>query len=153
MRGASSRTSPWSSRSHFGRRKVGALDIAGNLDADTALITIGTIGDSALELLEEDENLLLVRVHAFRPFPAEELAAVLAHASHVSVVDRAAAFGSLAPLGNDVRALGLRHAVVTDYVCGVGGTEVTPVTLRWALEHTRSQGTHLEPVYVPEGVA
>ena len=55
--------------SHFQRTKVGALEIAGNPEADTALITIGTIGDSARELLGDDENLLLVRVHAFRPFP------------------------------------------------------------------------------------
>ncbi len=63
---------------HFGRRKVGALDVAGNPDADTALVTIGTIGDTALELLEDDDDLLLVRVHAFRPFPAAALAAALA---------------------------------------------------------------------------
>ena len=55
-----------------GARKVGALEIAGNPDAETALITIGTIGDSALELLDEDDDLLLVRVHAFRPFPAAD---------------------------------------------------------------------------------
>ena len=54
---------------HFGRRKVGALDVAGNPDAETALVTIGTIGDSALELLEDNDDLLLVRIHAFRPFP------------------------------------------------------------------------------------
>ena len=33
--------------SHFGREKVGALEVAGNPDADTALVTIGTIGDTA----------------------------------------------------------------------------------------------------------
>lgn len=141
--------------SHFGRAKVGALEIAGNPDADTALVTIGTIGDTARELLVDDD-LLLVRVHTFRPFPATELAFALSGASHVCVVDRAAAFGSFGPLGGDVRALDLRHAeAVTNVICGVGGTEVTPDTLRWALDETRSNGAErveLEPVYVPEGV-
>ncbi len=142
--------------SHFGRHKAGALDIAGNPDADTALITIGTIGDTALELLDDDENLLLVRVHAFRPFPAAQLSAALAGASYVSVIDRAPAFGSLGPLGGDVRSLGLKQArAALNFVCGLGGTEVTPLTLRWALNETRSSRAHsagLAPVYIPEGV-
>ena len=31
---------------------TGALDVSGNPDADTALVAIGTIGESAQELLE-----------------------------------------------------------------------------------------------------
>ena len=138
-RGASIETVASEFTSHFGRRKVGALEVAGNPDANTALVTIGTIGESALELLDEDDDLLLVRVHAYRPFPAAELSAALAGCSYVSVVDRAPAFGSLGPLGADVRSLDLPHAkAVTNFVGGLGGTDVTPVTLRWALEQTRS---------------
>jgi hypothetical protein len=73
----------------------------------------------------------------------------------VAVVDRAAAFGSFAPLGGDVRALNLRDADVVDFVAGVGGMDVTPATLRWALEEARSSpGVRqmLAPVYVPEVV-
>jgi pyruvate ferredoxin oxidoreductase alpha subunit len=140
--------------SRFGRAKAGAVEISGDAEADTALVVIGTIGDTAQELLEDGEDLLVARIHAFRPFPAAELAAVLARASHVCVVDRAAPFGSFGPLGADIRALGLRSAV-TNVICGVGGTEVTPATLRRALDVARSRhpGTpRLEPVYAAEVV-
>jgi pyruvate ferredoxin oxidoreductase alpha subunit len=139
---------------HLGRRKVGALDVAGSPGASTALITIGTIGDTALELLDTDDDLLLVRVHAHRPFPATELSAALAGVSHIAVVDRAAAFGAPGPLGADVRSLDLPQAqAATNVVCGVGGTEVTPVTLRWALEQARCRPTEraFDPVWAPEG--
>jgi pyruvate/2-oxoacid:ferredoxin oxidoreductase alpha subunit len=140
--------------SHFRRTKIAALEVTGNPAADTALVAIGTIGDSAQALLDDD--LLIVRIHTFRPFPAAELASVLSRASHVCVVDRASAFGSFGPLGSDVRALDLRHAeAVTNFICGVGGTEVTPATLRWALNEThskRAERVRLEPVYAPEGV-
>lgn len=143
--------------SHFGRRKVGALDVAGNLDAESALVTIGTIGESALELLAEGEDVLLVRVHAFRPFPAEALTEALAGVSYVSIVDRAPAFGSLGPLGADVlAAVGLRHVqAVRNYIGGLGGVDVTPETLRWVLEHTRGSDTPraFAPVTIPEGVS
>jgi pyruvate ferredoxin oxidoreductase alpha subunit len=140
----------------FGRPKAGLLQISGNPDADTALVAIGTIGDTALELLEDDDDLLVVRVHTYRPFPAARLAATLAGTRHVCVVDRAAAFGSFGPLGADVRSLRLPDAqTVTNVICGVGGTEVTPDTLRWALHETRTgtaERVDLEPLYVPEGV-
>jgi pyruvate ferredoxin oxidoreductase alpha subunit len=141
---------------HFGRPKAGALQVTGNPGAGTALVTAGTIGDTALELLDDDGDLLVVRVHAYRPFPGAALAATLAGARHVCVVDRAAAFGSFGPLGGDVRSLRLSNArAVTNVICGVGGTEVTPDTLRWALRETRSSGPErleLEPVFVPAGV-
>ena len=138
----------------FGRRKVGALELAGNPDATRALISIGTIGDTAQELLDDDDDLLVVRVHSYRPFPAEQLSAALARVSYVSIVDRVAAFGSLGPLGSDVRSLGLEAKAAVDFVCGVGGTDVTPATLRWILSTTRSTGARAarSPVVVPEGV-
>ncbi len=138
---------------HFGREKIAALELVGNPDAETALVTIGVIGDTAHELIDGAGDLLVVRVHAYRPFPAEELSTVLARASYVSVIDRAAAFGSLGPLGADVRSLELPNAkAVTNFVCGLGGAEVTPTTLRWAIGLTRSQESSAAPVYVPEGV-
>ena len=138
--------------SHFGRRKIGALELSGNPDALKALVAIGTIGESALELLDDDPDLLVVRVHAYRPFPAAALSAALARAARVTVVDRAAAFGSLGPLGSDVLSLDLPNAAAaTNVVCGLGGTDVTPATLRWALDETRPDGGP-GPVYAPEGV-
>ena len=142
-------------RSHFGRHKTGLVELAGNPGADAALVTIGTIGDTALELLEDDDDLLLVRVHAYRPFTAAELAAALAGVSYVSVVDRAPAFGSLGPMGADVKSLGLEGVkVATSFVGGLGGQDVTPETLRWVLTHTRGRvGVDRDaPVYIPAGV-
>lgn len=132
----------------FGRPKAGALELHGNPEASQALVAIGTIAESARELLADDPDLLVVRVHAYRPFPGRALAGALAHAEHVSVVDRAPAFGALGPLGADVRSLGL-DAEVADYVCGLGGTDVTPATLRWLLEQTRAGSAGPEPVLVP----
>ena len=142
--------------SRFGREKIGALELTGNPKADTALVAIGTIADSAQALVDGDDDLLVVRVHTYRPFPAVELTSVLARASFISVIDRAAAFGSLGPLGADVRSLDLEHATAAvNFICGLGGAEVTPTTLRWALQQTRSssaQQAGVAPVYVPVGM-
>jgi len=131
---------------HFGRRKIGALEVSGNPAGSRALVAVGTIAETARELLDEDDDLLVVRVHAYRPLPGAALVATLGHAAHVTVVDRAAAFGSFGPLAADVRALGIDAAAV---VGGLGGADVTPTTLRWALDQPSSR---TDVAYVPVGV-
>jgi pyruvate ferredoxin oxidoreductase alpha subunit len=134
---------------YFGRQKIASLELAGDPDAETALVSIGTIGETARELLHDDESPLLARIHALRPFPGEELAAALAHVRHVCVLDRAPAFGAPGPLGQEVRSFGIP---ATDVVCGLGGSDVTPDTLRAALERAREQGRASEAVYLLEEV-
>ena len=52
-----------------------------------------------------------------------------------------------------MRALHLANVrSATNVVGGLGGVDVTPATLRWALEQARSGGASLAPVYVPEVV-
>jgi pyruvate ferredoxin oxidoreductase alpha subunit len=133
---------------HVGRPKVAALEASGRRVPRRAVVALGTIGETALELLPEDPDLRVVRIHAYRPFPAEELAAALAGADVVVAVDRAAAFGSLGPLGADVLSLGLQ-ARVQNVVCGVGGVDVTPATLRWALQQAETGGR--SPAWAPVG--
>jgi pyruvate ferredoxin oxidoreductase alpha subunit len=132
----------------FGREKIASLDISGDRAADTAIVTIGTIGETARELLADDEAPLVVRVHAYRPFPADELAAALQHVSHVCVIDRAPAFGAPGPLGEDVRSCGIP---ATDVVCGLGGSDVTPETLRAALRQSRVESPERAAVYLLGG--
>ena len=108
-RGPSSTPSPRVHARTSGGRRSARSSSPATPSADTALVAIGTIGDTARELLEDDDDLLVVRVHAYRPFPAAELAAVLAGVSHVSV-DRPRRRPSArsGPLGSDVRSLDLR---------------------------------------------
>ena len=124
----------------FGREKVASVDFSGDPRADTAIVTIGTIGETARELLDDAEPLLVARIHAYRPFPGAELAAALADVSRVCVVDRAPAFGTIGPLGEDVRAYGIP---ATDVLCGLGGSDVTPDTLRNALAASGREAVYL----------
>jgi 2-oxoisovalerate ferredoxin oxidoreductase alpha subunit len=139
----------------FGRTKVGSVETTGDPRADTALVAVGTIAETAKELLAE-EQFFVVRVHAYRPFPAAELAELLRPTAHIAVVDRAAAFGSFGPLGADVRSLHLGHVnPAVNVVCGLGGADVTPATLRHVLAQARATdaaGPPLRPLYLPDGV-
>jgi pyruvate ferredoxin oxidoreductase alpha subunit len=74
----------------------------------------------------------LIRLKWFRPFPTEELQAVLSRVKAVGVIDRDYSFGS--PFHAGVLATEIRSALysldkrpdVVSFIAGLGGREVTP---------------------------
>ncbi len=73
-------------------RKYGLIDTYRTEDADYILVSMGTIADTSLAVVDalraEGRKVGCVTVTSFRPFPAEQLAAALRNAKVVAVVER-----------------------------------------------------------------
>ncbi len=132
----------------FGREKVASLDIAGDPAADTR-----TRHDRD-DRRDRARAALRRRAAARRPrprvpaLPGRRARAALKHVSHVCVVDRSPAFGAPGALGEDVRSCGI---AATDVICGLGGSDVTPDTLRLALERAQVESPDRAAVYLVGG--
>jgi pyruvate/2-oxoacid:ferredoxin oxidoreductase alpha subunit len=130
----------------FGRR-YGLVDAYRAEDAETILVTSGTAAGTARAVVDEyraqGRAVGLVRIRLFRPFPAEELRRVLAPARRIVVFDRNISFGSGGIMAGEVRGALFNHADVPvwSYVGGLGGRDVTPDTLRGAIDHACGSGT------------
>jgi pyruvate ferredoxin oxidoreductase alpha subunit len=103
-------------------------------DAETAIVslgsTAGTVKDIVDQLRADGQRVGALKLRAFRPFPADQLAAQLAGKKAVAVLDRAISFGAAsAPLYSEITsalyARGARVPVAT-YVYGLGGREILP---------------------------
>jgi pyruvate ferredoxin oxidoreductase alpha subunit len=104
-------------------------------DADVVLIGMGTMSIpvkvAIRQMRKEGKKVGFVRLRWFRPFPADELAAVLGRFAAVGVIDRDYSFGS--PHFSGVLATEVRAALypaasrppVLGFICGLGGREVT----------------------------
>lgn len=104
-------------------------------DADVVLVGMGTLSMpvkvAIRRMRKEGRKVGLVRLRWFRPFPDEELAAVLSRFPAVGVIDRDFSFGS--PYTSGVLATEVRAALypaaqrppVLSFICGLGGREVT----------------------------
>jgi pyruvate ferredoxin oxidoreductase alpha subunit len=115
----------------FGR-EYGLIETYKTDDADFIVIAMGSTAGTAKAAIEElrlegiKAGLLKIRV--FRPFPAEEIAAVLAKAKAVAVLDRCESMSNQAgPVATEVKA-GLYDAGVkvplASYIYGLGGREI-----------------------------
>jgi pyruvate/2-oxoacid:ferredoxin oxidoreductase alpha subunit len=119
-------------------------------DAELLLVTAGGMAGTARcavdRLREAGVAVGLARLRRFRPFPAAELAAVLAGVDRVAVVDRNYSIGSGGILAQEVRAA--LHAVgevdvgVYGYVAGLGGVNVAPERF---VQIARHMQTHRVP--------
>jgi pyruvate ferredoxin oxidoreductase alpha subunit len=87
--------------------------------------TAGTVKDAVDELRDEDEAVGLLRISAFRPFPAAAVADALAGLDEVIVLDRADSPGGAPPLYAEVAAALYGSGVRLDsHVYGLGGRDL-----------------------------
>jgi pyruvate ferredoxin oxidoreductase alpha subunit len=113
-------------------------------DAELVVVVLGsvfgTLCDTIDELRDEGRRVGAVAVHAFRPFPAQALRAVVPAGARVLVVERAFAVGVGGIVTQDVRAA-LDNPLST-VVAGLGGRPV----LRSSLARVVRGADTLEPL-------
>ncbi|MGC1211800.1 MAG: transketolase C-terminal domain-containing protein [Micromonospora sp.] len=115
--------------------------------ADTVVVALGsvlgTLQDTVDELRDEGVPVGVLGVTAFRPFPFQAVAAALAGARRVVVLERAFATGVGGIVTADVRAARPGTACHT-VVAGLGGRPVTSASLRRMLRDAVTD--QLEPL-------
>lgn len=141
-------------RQIFGRDPGGALSPFETEDAETVLVTSGTIASTAREVVRErraaGEKLGMVKMKMFRPFPGEALLDVCPHARKFGVLDRNYAAGSGGVWWHDLRAAlqGPRDgAMVQNYLTGVCGGDVTPAMLNEVIDDLLARRSAGKPVW------
>jgi len=101
--------------------------------AKTIFLAMGSMGETASvavdALREAGEDVGLIKLRLFRPFPAEELKAALAGCENLVVIDRAVSFGFGGPVAAEVKSLLYSmddRPQVVNYIVGLAGRDVQP---------------------------
>ncbi len=126
-------------------------------DADFVIVamgsTVGTVRDVVERKREEGVKAGLLKLRAFRPFPAAEIVAALDGRQAVAVLDRAASFGAWqAPLHSEIVAALYTHGKqipCTNYIYGLGGRMILPEEIEQVyddLAQVAADGQPADPV-------
>jgi pyruvate ferredoxin oxidoreductase alpha subunit len=118
-------------------------------DAETVIVALGsvlgTIEDAVDGLRAQGVSVGALGIKAFRPFPAAAVAAALAGAARVVVLERALAIGVGGIVSQDVRgALGVGGVEVHTVIAGLGGRPITAASLTALLQDAVAE--ELEPL-------
>lgn len=116
----------------------GLIDAYKLEDAEIAVIvmgsTSGTIKVIVDQLRQEGIKAGVLRIRAFRPFPAEHIISALKSIKAVAVMDKSMSPGGLgAAVYNEVRNALYdvkQHPVIVNYIYGLGGRDSSPRDLR-----------------------
>ncbi len=126
-------------------RRYGAVEAVNCDDAETILVTSGTITSTARLLLEDlqdkGEKVGLLKMKMFRPFPVDLVCRALKQAKKVAVIDRNFSSGAGGIFLQEVRAALCNipdRPLVFGYIVGLGGRDVTKALLKDIYEKTRN---------------
>ena len=110
-------------------------------DKEYVLITMGSLTGTVREIAE-GENIGIVRIKTFRPFPAEELRETLKGVRGVGILEKDISLGANGALYDEVRSALYpveERPKVAGFVLGLGGKDVTVEDLK-RISHQVKEG-------------
>jgi len=139
----------------FGRR-YGLIERYRMEGAELAIITSGTASSTSRDVVdhyrEEGKAIGMLKVRAFRPFPAEEIRKALKGVPKAAVIDRNISLGMGGIFAEELRSVFCNETerpVVFGYIAGLGGRDITADRISGmiedALEHDRPKKEVLWP--------
>lgn len=132
-------------RQQFGYYFGGLIEEYYSQDAEIILVAMGsvvaTLKDAVDSLHNEGISIGLLKVRAYRPFPAAEVRKALAKAKVVAVLDKSLSCGHAGPLALDIKAAMYNaetHPIILSLIAGLGGREVDLQTVREIVNRCRA---------------
>jgi pyruvate ferredoxin oxidoreductase alpha subunit len=127
-----------------GRDNSGLIEAYRTDDAEVILVAVGsvtgTIKDAVDDLRSAGDNVGLIKIRCYRPFPHEEILAAVKNAQVLAVMDANMSMGSEGAIGLDLKAklCGRPGApLVIDFIAGLGGREINAGTIGRLVDRAR----------------
>lgn len=129
-------------------------------DAETVFLTMGSSGETVSiavdELRSQGKSVGQVKLRLWRPFPFEEFREAVRGTKRIIVIDRAISYGGPGgPLASEIRSILYREdnmPVVTNFLCGLAGRDVTPEDYIAIYNKTLNMGKVRQEDYIFYGV-
>ncbi len=123
----------WEEWKELTGREYKAVETYKTEGAKTLFITMGSMGETASVAVDEmrgaGQEVGLVKIRLWRPFPVEEFKKAVEGAQVLIVIDRALSFGFGGPVASELRSQLYSMAdrpKVVDFIVGLAGRDVQP---------------------------
>ena len=118
-------------------RKYNMVETYGMEDADVAVVCMGTSVETAREVAEEiraEKGIKagVIGIRVFRPWPFEQILEAVKNVKAIGALDRSSPHGTVGMLFNEFAGVMVnqeKRAVLTNYIYGLGGRDLTKAHL------------------------
>lgn len=122
----------WNEWAKMFGREYRPVDTYQAKDAETLILTLGSMGETAMVAVDEMRNagkkVGLVKLKLWRPFPVEEFRSAVRGCKTLAVMDRALSFGGAGgPVATEIKSIYYHEKDfprVLDFIMGLGGRDV-----------------------------
>lgn len=122
----------------FGRNYNGLVEKYRTEDAERVIVAMGSVCGTVKEVIDElrakGKKVGLLKITAYRPFPAQEIYDALKDIPKVAVLDRALSLGAYAPLYADIKSVFCskkkKPQVISSFIIGLGGRDITKDSIK-----------------------
>jgi pyruvate ferredoxin oxidoreductase alpha subunit len=136
----------------FGRDSGGFIKTYKLKDADTVIISmgsiVGTIKDLIDQLEEKGKKVGLLQICSYRPFPRTEIYNALKDKMNIVVLEKSISLGRGGILASDVRwsfpKAEQRDRNISSFIAGLGGRNITKADLQYMVEKVEKEPVELE---------
>ncbi len=122
----------------FGRKYGdGLIEVYG--DGEIAIVSMGSLCSTIKEYVDMDENVCLVRIRTFRPFPRDELKKVLKEKEKIIVMEKNISLGHVGAVFMELAtALYGTDIEIYDFIVGLGGIDVPISTVNYIVNRVKN---------------
>jgi len=136
----------------FGRDSGGFIKTYKLKDADTVIISmgsiVGTIKDLIDQLEEKGKKVGLLQICSYRPFPRTEIYNALKDKMNIVVLEKSISLGRGGILASDVRwsfpRTEQKDRNISSFIAGLGGRNITKADLQYMVEKVEKEPVELE---------
>ena len=134
-------------------RKYNMVETYGMDDADVAVVCMGTSVETAREVAEEIRaskgiKAGVIGIRVIRPWPFEQIAEAIKGIKAIGTLDRSSPHGTLGMLYNEFAGVMVNQeerAVLTNYIYGLGGRDLTKAHLNEIFEQLQANADAGKP--------
>jgi len=108
--------------------------------AKHAVLAIGSVCGTIRHVIEDEQNVGLIKIRSFRPFPNDELRALASKLDSIAVIDKDISFGNHGALYTEVcAALRGIDVKVSGFIAGLGGRDIRPAHIEKAIKLSKEK--------------
>jgi len=122
----------------------GLYEYYGPAKPELLIIALGSIVGTIRAALEDEPSIGILKLRAWRPFPAKTLIKIIGQAKRIAVIEKAVSLGQAGPLFTDIKAAGTNSLPpIRDYIVGLGGRDVTENSLKKIAKDAKKKGAEI----------
>jgi pyruvate ferredoxin oxidoreductase alpha subunit len=123
----------------FNRGGNGLIEEYG--DGDNVIISLGSVCGTIKDIIDETDNIRLIKLECFRPFPSKELKKAVNNASAIGVLEKDISIGFGGAIWGEVKAVMQKENIpIINFIAGLGGRDITLPNIRDCFEVIKAAG-------------